>query len=415
MQLQVEPRAGEPPPIVATVDYASRRGLVLLLLKNVGLVLLTLSIYRFWARTALRRHFWGNISIAGDRLEYTGRGIELFIGFLIAVAILAPLGFAYNQVQLMLSGDPTSAIAVWAAYVLVLIALSHIARYRARRYRLSRTRWRGIRLGQDGSTLAYLGRAMVWSLIQILTLTLATPWKRAALRGYIVRHSWFGDRKFDFAPHPARLFFRWLAVAVLGFGFLLAFWLSNREALTAYAQQVSAFLAQGSRGRQPQLPALAHAWLLFIGPLAWAVALIVYRVAETRMFIAASSIGAVRLRSTLSSGRVLLIVVVFAVLLLIASGIGGFLAFAIMRGLLLGSANRALLQLAPLAATLVLLGFIALIYYVAMNAMVRATILRWFCESLQVENLAALEDVRQSPTTAPRRGEGLADSFEFGG
>src|SRR5262245_60768646 len=81
MQLEVEAPGGALPPAAASqetttayVAFTRRKGLVGLLLKNAGLIVLSLSLYRFWARTALRRFFWSGISIAGDRLEYTGRG-----------------------------------------------------------------------------------------------------------------------------------------------------------------------------------------------------------------------------------------------------------------------------------------------------------------------------------------------------
>lgn len=405
---------------IATVDYTRRKGLLGLLLKNAGLIVLTLSLYRFWARTALRRFFWSSISIAGDRLEYTGRGIELFIGFLIAIAILAPLGFAYNQIELMLVAEPVAAIVVWGVYVLLLASLTHVARYRARRYRLSRTRWRGIRLGQQGSTLAYLGLALLWSGIQIVTATLATPWKRMALRGYIVRHSWFGDRRFAFAPRPLALLPYWIVVMVLGFGPLIVVGLANADAIAAFVRDLPTLGAPGPRVRiaapRRSVP-FVYSWLLLAGPIAWAIAFAVYRVAEARLFVAAASLGAVRLSSSLRLADVLPAVISLLLILVIGGGAAIFVVFSFMGSLLRGGAplSPALMPFVLIIASLLSFGAIAMIYYLAMNAIVRQTILRRFCAGLRIENLASLDDVRQSADTAPRRGEGLADSFEFGG
>ena len=52
---------------------------------NLLLTVLTLGIWRFWARTRLRRHVWQHLSLDGQRLEYTGTGGELFRGFLLAL------------------------------------------------------------------------------------------------------------------------------------------------------------------------------------------------------------------------------------------------------------------------------------------------------------------------------------------
>ena len=74
----------------------ARRTLLGLLFRNYLLGLITLGIYRFWAKTAVRRYFWGHVSLAGERLEYTGRPIELLIGLLRAVVVLAPVVGMYT-------------------------------------------------------------------------------------------------------------------------------------------------------------------------------------------------------------------------------------------------------------------------------------------------------------------------------
>ena len=51
-------------------------GLYWIFLKNVVLGLLTLTIYRFWGKTNLRRYAWSHTSLQGERFEYTGRGSE---------------------------------------------------------------------------------------------------------------------------------------------------------------------------------------------------------------------------------------------------------------------------------------------------------------------------------------------------
>lgn len=55
----------------------------------------TLGFYRFWLATDIRRHLWSNTHVDGDAAEYTGRGKELLIGFLFALAILVPVYLGY--------------------------------------------------------------------------------------------------------------------------------------------------------------------------------------------------------------------------------------------------------------------------------------------------------------------------------
>ena len=54
-------------------------------------VITTLGVYRFWATARQRRYLWSRTQVIDDTLEWTGTGKEMFIGFLIVIAILAPL------------------------------------------------------------------------------------------------------------------------------------------------------------------------------------------------------------------------------------------------------------------------------------------------------------------------------------
>lgn len=63
--------------------------LLLIALKTGFLTLITLGIYRFWAKTKIRNFIWASASLDGDSFEYHGTGLEKFLGFLLAIVILA--------------------------------------------------------------------------------------------------------------------------------------------------------------------------------------------------------------------------------------------------------------------------------------------------------------------------------------
>ena len=134
--------------------FDGRRGaLGALMLRNLLFSILTLGIYRFWGRTHVRRFVWRHTALLDDALEYLGTGGELFIGFLIAVAVLLPVFAAYSLLQFLFADDPGHALLVLEAlYYLVLFFLIQIAIHRMRRYRLTRTAWRGVRFGLGGSS-----------------------------------------------------------------------------------------------------------------------------------------------------------------------------------------------------------------------------------------------------------------------
>ncbi len=70
--------------------YTDATGAFFWLNFRIGLLtLITLGLYRFWARTRVWRYMWSATSPGGDPFEYTGTGLEKLLGFLVAMVILA--------------------------------------------------------------------------------------------------------------------------------------------------------------------------------------------------------------------------------------------------------------------------------------------------------------------------------------
>src|SRR5580704_15849599 len=122
-----------PPAPLAFSD--SRRDFFRLIVRGAALELVTVGFYRFWLITDIRRHLWSNTLIDGDGAEYTGRGKELLVGFLFALAILAPFWLVYFLISI--EAERFRAFASTPLF-LALYAFGQFAIYRARRYRLTR-------------------------------------------------------------------------------------------------------------------------------------------------------------------------------------------------------------------------------------------------------------------------------------
>jgi uncharacterized membrane protein YjgN (DUF898 family) len=187
---------GTPPPLPPQVEFTGERdGFFRLLARGAGLELVTLGFYRFWLITDIRRHLWSNTVIDGDAAEYTGRARELLIGFLIALAILVPIYLVYFLIGIEAEHwQAFASIPLFAAFYV----FGQFAIYRARRYRLTRTIWRGVRFWMDGSGWTYAGMATIWALFAIVTLGIAMPWRTAELERYKMQHSWYGDLQGSF-------------------------------------------------------------------------------------------------------------------------------------------------------------------------------------------------------------------------
>lgn len=183
-----------------------------IVITNLLMQILTLGIYRFWAITKIRRYLWSSTLFQDDPLEYTGTGKELFLGFLIAAFIvLLPLfGLGVASGVLTQMGRQTEASVLTALYMLLVMLLTPIALYRARRYRLNRTVWRGIRCGQTGSALSYALRWIGYGLLTGVTLGLAYPWQSMALERYRLNHTYFGSAPVAFEGRGGALFGAWI-------------------------------------------------------------------------------------------------------------------------------------------------------------------------------------------------------------
>ncbi len=175
-------------------DFAGTRGrLFLLALKTSVLTVLTLGLYRFWMKTRLRRYYWSAIRPGGHPLEYVGEPLEKLLGFLIAVVFLAfYIGIA-NLILMFLSFSLLGGnFTAYLLSFLGVIPLLFYAQYRARRYVLARTRWRGIRFGLDAGAWGYAWRAMTHWLITILTAGLLWPRMTYWLEKYRTDRTWYG-------------------------------------------------------------------------------------------------------------------------------------------------------------------------------------------------------------------------------
>ncbi|CAO4170015.1 YjgN family protein [Methylorubrum populi] len=412
------------PSRIGIIEFERRaRGLTGIVVKGFLLSLVTFSIYRFWYISNLRRFFWSRTIVAGSPAEYLGTGKELFLGFVVALAILVPV-----YLVLFLLGFAIPTLAPFAAPIsfLFLFVLGQYALFRGRRYRASRTRWRGIRLGQDGSGFAYAGRASLWWIATILTLGLAFPFMRAALERFRIDHTLVGQSRMHSTATGRSILLPWLMFYFVG---LLPILASLLALLAASGFDLpSDLLIQDPATEKSKLifnPAYAGTSLSLYGTIVVVAASVsiplalilipYYRAREIRAFLNATNLGAARLTSALRARQFYWPYFLYILALLgflIALGI----VFALLLPLLAEEKPTVATQATLLAATILLylttlLGF-AVIY-------VRLVTLRlWHAvaTTTRIENLPALEAVLAS-SRPPASGlnEGLADALDVGG
>lgn len=239
---------------------------------NVLLTLVTLGVYYFWAKTRVRRYTFGQAEFHGDRFAYHGTGKELLLGFLKAFLVFFLPVIALSVVRDVLAVDPIVKRVAAFLVSLLLFVFIPVAMVGARRYRLSRTSWRGIRFSFRGTAREFIGIFLKGTLLMGLTLGLYYPFFVTRRQAFMVSHSYFGSERFSFNGRGRELFG----------GFLLAIVLT--------------------------LPTLGLCWVWFVAR-------------KRRFFWRHTRFGAARFRSTVRGGALLWLYLVNAVLLVATLGL----------------------------------------------------------------------------------------------
>ena len=186
-------------------------------LTNLLLTIVTLGVYRFWAKARERRYLWSRTRFIDDSLEWTGTGTEMFIGFLIVFLVLLPVLFGGQMVIEALALRGQFAAAAAAAFLLYggILYLVGVGGFRALRYRLSRTYWHGIRGGSHDGGWSYGWQFMWKTAVGFLALGLLLPWSMTSLWNDRWNRMSFGQHPFTAEADMSGLLRRWLFIYLI--------------------------------------------------------------------------------------------------------------------------------------------------------------------------------------------------------
>jgi uncharacterized membrane protein YjgN (DUF898 family) len=195
---------------------------------NLLLAAITLGIYSFWGRTRIREYVWSQTEFAGDRFAYHGTGGELFRGYVKAMGVLLLL-YLVALVAFPLALGPVlsqevAAVIGMFVYLAGLAVLIPVAMVGARRYRMSRTSWRGIRFQFRGRPGAFLKLYLAGGLLSGLTLTLYSPIFQNEVRRFFTEGTHFGTVPFAYDGRGMDLFRPYLLALLLTIPTLGLYW-----------------------------------------------------------------------------------------------------------------------------------------------------------------------------------------------
>lgn len=191
---------------------------------NALLIVCTLGIYRFWAAARQRRYLWSRTHVIDDCLEWTGTGKEMFLGFLIVVLVLAPffLFFQFLFPALVARGKADAAVGVLFLFEIAIFYLVGLARFRALRYRLSRSWWHGIRGGSNDPGWNFGGEYLGRYALTFMTLFIMFPWATTRLWNSRWNAMSFGQLNFRTHLNAEGLKWRWALLYLAPAGLLVS-------------------------------------------------------------------------------------------------------------------------------------------------------------------------------------------------
>jgi uncharacterized membrane protein YjgN (DUF898 family) len=380
-------------------DFAGRRGPLFRLALRTGLLtVLTLGLYRFWMKTRLRRYYWSSVRPGGHPLEYVGEPMEKLLGFLIAVVALAFYIGIVNLVLMYLSFALLHGnVTAYALSFVGVIPIWFYAMYRARRYVLARTRWRGLRFGADPGAWGYAGRALLHWGITILSLGILWPRMTFMLEKYKIDRTWLGNQRLHQGGRWQMLYPVFLPALLSGV--LLA---------------IGLYMVGGGDGAGGALAAVGSVTLL--------PALVHYAVQSRRLLANTRTAGPLGLVAQPRTGRVLGIYAGGYALILVALGALIFAAL-IAFGTLFGIAAATLPTLEDLPdvpawipASLGVASYflVFLLWGVLGHVFVTLPLWRHYAETLTVTGTENLSALRQRPRDELAQAEGFAEALDLG-
>ncbi|MFW2589072.1 YjgN family protein [Sagittula sp. SSi028] len=404
------------------IDYTGAKGpLFGLTLKTGLLTVVTLGLYRFWQKTRIRRYIWASVDAGGDRFEYTGTGLEKFLGFLVAVVFLAVylglwqiLLFFLGVTFLPDSGQGALAQAVVLSLpALAVVPFALFAIYRARRYKMARTRFRGIRLGMEKGAWGYVWRALGYGALTVVSLGALWPLMTFRLEAYMTNHSYFGTTPLRQLGHWTALYrpMKHLLIALMIlFGSVALF------ALGAARDSIGLPILGGLAGM------VGVIWLV-VGYVSYSVNSFAYLMSH-KVIGHPGEGDDIRFHASPKTREVIRIYVLGVILIgLIGSvvfGAIGILSAPILMGPNLsapgGDADAMLMQAVVLGAVIVIGYLIGIVVLRALTMiLITQPTLAHYIDTITVTNPQALDRISQREALTGIDADGFADALDIGG
>lgn len=187
----------------------------------------TFGISRFWTTTAHRRRLWSSVVIDGRRLAYTGTPMDLALPAIFAVlGALFVVVFAYDRIVDLFGMRDGFRLPTFVQlggkrlfYLVPLLTLIGMARYRARNFLLNRVVLAASHGRMTGRPIWFGPRHLVTTLAIGPTLGWILPARTVWLTSVLVRETEIAGHRLSFEPRYGDVYrafaLSWFGVAAV--------------------------------------------------------------------------------------------------------------------------------------------------------------------------------------------------------
>ena len=154
---------------------------------NVLLSIVTLGIYGSWAKVRNKKYFYGQTFVDEHNFDYHATGMQLFIGKLIVLAVLA----VFVVLQIL-------APILYLVALLILLGILPAIIIRALRFNARVSSYRNVRFNFMGEFGEAFITYFLLPIASFFTLYMITPIVSRASNRFAINNHTYGDRSFEF-------------------------------------------------------------------------------------------------------------------------------------------------------------------------------------------------------------------------
>jgi len=187
---------------------------------NLLLTICTLGIYYPWGRAKMKRYLYSSTYIGDYSFEFYGNGKQMFFGLVKFLGITVLLFVLWVLLLTFIVPENITNNVLFDQILGVMILISYIPIlglfvHGARRFRMSKTSYRGIRFGYRGNRKKLTG-IMFWSIVPF-----AYPAFLNKFRTYVYGNTRFGNVEAEFTGNEkaySKLYWSSFILCIVTFG-----------------------------------------------------------------------------------------------------------------------------------------------------------------------------------------------------